>query len=320
MYVDLVRHMERIHPEQAPPKRTCLRCPIADKKGFRFVKEKTRKCLQDDKRRAERRSKRRAKEIARRQALGIGIEDMEELVPFVMPSNHTRQDIAEKIHTRWLEMEGDDAGGFVKPVLEPFNIFQLTLERNCNTPDHFIDNDLENISLVVLGINNRAVHKKNNTSLTGTYGKGTVAELKRRRQLPVDLDAIMARESKTSAKGKDNVVYNSCMNTHYVDKKTQAQFDSLQEFFHHGLELLRNQGARCAISDIPMDGHRGSDATFFQPSLDAIDPTLGHVKGNLRWVILCLNATDCAKRNKGDSKKSRWTKQKFLQYIGVTLE
>ena len=250
--------------------------------------------------------------------MGIGIEDVEELVPFVMPSNHVKHEITLKIYDRWSNMEGDDAGGFVKPVLEPYNIFSLTLERNCNTPDHFVDNDLENISLVILGINNCAVHKKKNTSLTGTYGKGTVTELKRRRDLPVDLDAIMTRESKPTVKRKDNVVYGSCKRAYRVDKKTQAQFDSIGEFFHHGLELLRNQGGRCAISNIPMDGHRGSADSFFQPSLDAIDPKLGHVKGNLRWVIMCLNAVDNAKVNPNDSENSRWTKQQFLKYIGLS--
>jgi len=319
----LWRHVEKEHPELAPPKKVYLKCPIANKKGFRFVKTKVYTCLLYDKDRAERRAKRRAREIARRKALGIKTDDMEELVPFVMPSNQVRQEITKKIHTRWSNMEGDDAGGFVKPVLEPFNIFQLTLERNCNTPDHFVDNDLENISLVILGINNCAVHKKKNTSLTGTYGKGTVAELKRRRNLPVDFDAIMARESKSKVKyggeRTSNVVYESCATAYKRDIKTKAQFSSLQEFFHHGLELLRAQGGRCAISDIPMDGHRGSDDTFFNPSLDAIDPTLGHVKGNLQWVILCLNAIDRAKRNKANSKKSRWTREKFKQYIGVHM-
>jgi len=279
---------------------------------------KVKDSLRSDKRRAERRAKRRAREIARRRALGLETDDVEEIVPFVMPDNRVKQEIAKKIHARWSNMEGDDAGGFVKPVLEPYNIFQLTLERNCNIPDHFVDNDLENISLVILGINNQARHKKNNTSLTGTYGKGTVAELKRRRQLPVDLDAIMTRESKAHVKKIPNVVYSSCTGA-YKDKKTRAQFDSIGEFFHHGLELLRAQGGRCAISDIPMDGHVGSPTSFFNPSLDAIDPTLGHVKGNLRWVILCLNATDCAKKKKknpDDNKKSRWNREKFKQYIG----
>jgi len=317
---NLQRHVEKEHPEHAPPKKVYYRCPIADKKGFRFVKGKVKVCLQHDKRRAERRAKRRARE-----KVGIGIEDMEEVVPFVIPSQAAKHEITKKIHARWSDLVGDDAGGFVKPVLEPFNIFQLTLERNCNVPNHFVDNGLSNISLVIVGINTQARHKKKNTSLTGTYGKGTVAELKRRRNLPVDLDAIMMRESKPTDKGKDNVVYASCMRAYHRDKKTQSQFASAREFFHHGLELLRAQGARCAISDIPMDGHRGSDDTFFQPSLDAVDPTLGHVKGNLRWVVLCLNAVDCAKEkskknpdeNPDERKKSRWTREKFEQYIGL---
>jgi len=306
-------HKRRCHPEHAHTIRARLSCPVDDKRAFRFLKQKVHGSLRSDKKRAEKRVK-RARERAKKRALGI---ETIEVAPFLMPDTHARQKITMKIHDRWLKMEGDDAGGFVKPVLEPYNIFSLTYERNYNDGDHFVNNDLENISLVILGINNGAKHKTNNTSLTGTYGKGTVAELKRRRNLTVDLDAIMARESKPHVKKTPAVVYTSCNNVYRVDKKTQAQFGSVGEFFTYCLRLLRKQRARCAISDIPMDGHAWSDANFFQPSLDAIDPTLGHVKNNLRWVVFCLNAADNAKKNKA-SKKSRWTRQKFLQYIGLS--
>jgi len=234
-----------------------------------------------------------------------------------MPGPRVKHKIACDVYLRWRSMSGDDAGGHVKPRLQCYHIYQLSLDRKNNNLPHFVDNGLSNISFVILGVNNRAEHRETKHSLVGTYGESTVAEFKRRRGMSVDLDTIMTRESKPKDKAKDNVVYKSCMRAYQRDKKTQAQFDSVGEFFHHGLQLLRAQGGRCAISNIPMDGHRGSADSFFQPSLDAIDPKLGHVNGNLRWVILCLNATDCAKKNPNESKASRWTKKKFLKYIGV---
>jgi len=283
------RHIRTVHEEHVHLIQVQIPCPFPeDRRGFRYVKKKVHWHLRADL---------RAKRITE------------------MPENRVKHEIACAVYLRWRDMSGDDAGGHVKPLLRCYHIFQLSLDRKDNKLPHFVDNGLSNISFVILGVNNRAEHRETKHSLVGTYGESTVAEFIRRRNMSVDLDAIMKRETKGTR--KHNVVYQSCSHAYDADKKTQAQFSTLREFFHHCLELLRAQGARCAISDIPMDGHRGSADSFFQPSLDAIDPTLGHVKGNLRWVILCLNATDCAKVNPNDSKNSRWTKQKFLQYIGV---
>jgi len=287
----MAEHKRRCHPELVHTIQVQIPCPFPeDRERFAYVKLKVHAHLHADL---------KLKRIAK------------------MPEPSIRHKIACDVYLRWRSMSGDDAGGHVKPLLQCYHIYQLSLDRKDNNLPHFVDNGLSNISFVILGVNNRAEHRETEHSIVGTYGNGTVAEFIRRRNLPVDLDAIMERELKPTVKKKINVVYQSCAKAYRVDKKTQAQFDSLQEFFHHGVELLRNQGARCAISDIPLDGHRGSADSFFQPSLDAIKPKLGHVKGNLRWVILCLNATDHAKRNPNDSKASRWTKQKFLKYIGV---
>ena len=284
-------HIRTQHEEHVHLIRSYIPCPFpGDRERFAYVKKMVHSLL-----RADLRSKRIAE----------------------MPGPHVTHNIACDVYLRWRSMSGDDAGGHVKPRLQCYHIYQLSLDRKNNKLPHFVDNGLSNLSLVILGVNNRAEHRETKHSLVGVYGNGTVAEFFRRRNMPVDLDAIMARETKTWNKGGNNVVYRSCMHAYQHDKKTRKQFKTGREFFHHGLELLRAQGGRCAISNIPMDGHKGSPTSFFQPSLDAIKPKLGHVRGNLRWVIMCLNATDCAKKNPNDSENSRWTKAKFLKYIGV---
>jgi len=295
MYVDLLAHVRRKHEEHVHMIQVYIPCPFPeDREKFAYVKMKVRRHLGKDL---------DAKRIAE------------------MPENRVIHKIACDVYLRWRSMSGDDAGGHVKPLIRRYHIFQLSLDRKDNTKAHFVDNGLSNISFVILGVNNGAEHRETKHSLVGTYGEGTVAEFIRRRGMSVDLDAIMKRETKPSVKygdkKKPNVVYGSCWHVYYKDEKTKAQFGSIGEFFTHGLELLKKQHARCAISDIPMDGHRGSTDSFFQPSLDAIDPKLGHVKGNLRWVILCLNATDHSKVNPNDSKASRWTKEKFESYCGI---
>jgi len=284
----MAAHIRRKHKEHATPVQVHIPCPFPeDRERFTYVKLKVHNHLNADL---------RAKRIAE------------------MPEPRVKHKIAFDVYLRWRDMIGDDAGGHVKPVLQSFHIYQLSLDRKNNNLPHFVDNGLSNISFVILGVNNRAEHRETEHSLVGTYGNGTVTEFIRRRNLSVDLDAIMKRESKPTDKRAPNVVYQACNRTYHADKKTQAQFDSTREFFHHGLELLRAQGGRCAISDIPMDGHKGSADSFFQPSLDAIKPKLGHVKGNLRWVVLCLNAIDRAKQNPNESKNSRWTREKFNEY------
>ena len=119
-----------------------------------------------------------------------------------------------------------------------------------------------------------------------------------------------------------NAAYKSCMNVYHSDKSCRAAFpDGLDTFFRHCLELWAEQGLLCAHSGILLQG-RDCEHSFLQMSLDAIDPRLGHVPGNLRWVCMGLNSTNMDKNKKHDDDgdpESAWTRESWAAYVGIDL-
>lgn len=219
----------------------------------------------------------------------------------------------------------DDAGGVVPGGLRlrAHALFQLSLDRKDNARPHFIGDTLDNLSFVILGVNTTA-------SIVSRWGSATCAKLRAKVAAPVtekEVQEILHREKKSKdtrlarAHNKPprlNAVYLACKATYRRDKATRAQFESTRAFFQHAYGLLVQQQARCAISNILMMDHIYTDSLAFQPSLDAIVPAKGHVKGNLRWVCACLNATDCSKGNAHpDGEPQSWTAKLFRTYISV---
>lgn len=120
-----------------------------------------------------------------------------------------------------------------------------------------------------------------------------------------------------------------CPNANNDDKYTlrrrenecRAQFKTLQDFWDHAKQLLIEQGYRCHITGMLMrDTCHNSTAgeRMFAPSLDAIDPRKGHVKGNIRWICSFLN---CQTNDKykiedfEDDRPTQWTKKLFFEMI-----
>ena len=57
------------------------------------------------------------------------------------------------------------------------------------------------------------------------------------------------------------------------------------------VELWESQNGKCAVSDLPFN--KRNNKWFrdpYNPSLDKIDPQLGYVKGNVRFVLEAVNA------------------------------
>lgn len=306
------KHIRSQHPEHAAPKKAkSLPCPFPDDlHGWSFVKLKVHSCIKNDLRKKHR---------------WTFPGDCAELE--AQNCNAAKHALAKKVYGRWLSMsETDDAGGVVPGGLKLrfHSLFQLSLDRKDNSRPHFIGNSLENLSFVVLGINTPA-------SIVSRWGGETCAELRKRVMAPVteaEVEDILQREKKSMSSllarmcGKptriNNVVYNVCTRVYHRDKMTRAQFESAGAFFKHAYALLVDQRARCDTSTILMSEHCYTDSSAFQPSLDAIVPSLGHVKGNLRWVCACLNSTDHSKKNKSpDGEPQSWTPALFRQYIGL---
>ena len=308
---NLHRHIRSKHPKHASKKASRrLPCPFPDDPhGWSFVKRKVGLCITNDLR------------LKHRWAFPGDRAELE-----AQNCNATKHALAKKVYGKWLSMsERDDAGGVVPGGLRlrKHSLFQLSLDRKDNNRPHFIGNSLDNLSFVVLGINNHA-------SIVSRWGGDTCAQLRARVMAPVteeEEEDILLREKKSKSTSlapasnkpvKKNVVYNACRHIYHRDKMTRAQFESTGAFFKHAYALLVDQRARCDTSTILMSEHCYTNSSAFQPSLDAIVPSLGHVKGNLRWVCACLNNIDRSKENKSpDGEPQSWTPALFRQYIGL---
>ena len=306
----LTTHIRSQHPEHAASKKASLPCPFPDDlHGWSFVKRKVHCYITSD--------------LCKKHRWTFP-GDCAELE--AQNCNAAKHALAKKVYGKWLSMsETDDAGGVVPGGLKLrfHSLFQLSLDRKDNSRPHFIGNSLDNLSFVVLGINNQA-------SIVGRWGGETCTKLRARVMAPVteaEVEDILQREKKSMSSslahmcGKPariNVVYQVCTRVYQRDKMTRAQFESVGAFFEHTYTLLVDQRARCDTSTILMSEHCYTDSSAFQPSLDAIVPSLGHVKGNLRWVCACLNNIDRSKQNKSpDGEPQSWTPALFRQYIGI---
>jgi hypothetical protein len=301
----LQRHIRLKHRDKKYEKKN-FSCPFPeDPDGWKFIKTMVARNDSDDKRKKRRWSK----------------EDKEELDA---RDNKIRHDIAIQMYKRWQDMgEYDDAGGYIKGKLHlmPFLLHKLSADRIDNDRPHFINNGLSNINLVSAGINTRC-------NIVSIYRKDTCKMLRERCKKVItqaEIQVILEREKKSGFKcdGKflHNVVYTSCNAAYNRDGK--LYFASVGEMFTYVYDLLVQQKAICARTKFLMDEHVGTkkrlkDSTnLFQPSLNAINPSLGHRPGNLEWVCAFVNSAD---RDKQNNKKGEvatgWTKESFKSYIG----
>jgi hypothetical protein len=271
------KHIKRMHTDKEYEKKN-FSCPFPeDPKGWMFIKTMVARNDFVDKRKKSRWSK----------------EDNQELFA---RDNKIRHEIAKQMYKRWQDMgEYDDAGGYVKGKLHlmPFSLHKLSADRIDNDRHHFINNGLSNINLVSAGINTSC-------NIVSIYGKDTCKMLRERSEKVItqaEIQAILEREgSKYHKKDIKNVVYDSCCGAYYKDGK--LYFASVGEMFTYVYDLLVQQKAICAKTKFLMDEHRGTkkrlkDSTnLFQPSLNAINPSLGHRPGNLEWVCALVNSVE----------------------------
>ena len=299
------KHIKQVHPEKYVRKRPP--CPFPDDPhGWTFVKRMVMRNDFNDIRRIHKWSK----------------QDREELLA---RNNDIRHEIAIKIYNKWKSMgDYDDAGGFVKGGLHlrMFSLHKLSLDRINNDRPHFIGNALGNINLISLGMNTQC-------NIVSMYGNKTCQFLRERSKKPItesEIQIILERERKKTAiydgKQKINVVYRSC--NHAWEKDGHLYFKSSDEMFIYAYDLLVKQRAICnKKTDFLMDQHAGTkkikgSTNPFQPSLNAIIPSLGHRPGNLEWVCAFVNAQDHDKQNDiEDGVPTGWKKPIFKSYIGI---
>lgn len=300
----LSKHIRRHHPEYAKKIRKIYRCPFEDKNGFRFIKNMVARNIYDDIHRSHKWS----------------ASDEEDLRS--IHNNHSTFKIAVEVYKRWSSMHVfDDAGGFLPNglLLRSHSLHQLSHDRiNNDRPHYILGGTLSNVAFIISGMNTSA-------NIVCYFGKKTRDFLHQRKSMPIQeknqLKILERERSPTNSnyknksnKGKANVVYASISKAY--DRDGKIYFKSRTEMVKYGYNLFVEQGAICEISGYLMDCHVGSELRFFMPSLDAIDPLLGHRPGNLRWVCRFLNSTNAKYKNTfQDGTPVEWTQRLFNQYI-----
>ena len=302
---NMYMHIKNKHPEKYVRKNHP--CPFPDDPhGWSLVKTIVTSTDYHDKRRLHRWSE----------------EDRNELLS---RNNAIRHEIAIKMYNRWKSMgDYDDAGGYIKGGLHlrRFSLHKLSPDRINNDRPHYIDNDLCNINLISLGMNTAC-------NIVSIYGDKTCEFLRERSKNPItesEIQAILEREKKKHAiyDGKRimNVVYRSCRDA--WKKDGHLYFNSLNEMFIYVYDIFVKQRAICNTTKFLMDDHAGTGkkngVRLFQPSLNAIKPSLGHRPGNLEWVCAFVNATDRDKHNDiEDGVPTGWETPIFKSYIGIKI-
>ena len=99
-------------------------------------------------------------------------------------------------------------------------------------------------------------------------------------------------------------------------------FGNFKNFQSYCLKVLEEQEYKCAITGIyllnDLYDKMPANKKVFAISINAIDPTLGHVKGNIEWVCRFINVTNREKDKKvhyKDDPPNAWTKELFEKYF-----
>jgi hypothetical protein len=236
----------------------------------------------------------------------------------------------------------DDAGTRLPPggigLRGHGGVYALSYDRIDNDRPHFLKGEpvTHNLRFIILPFNSRS-------NMVVEHGKNTCQVF--RDSIPTqqateqNTATIITREKsrtyKTDGKQYRHLVYQTCMSAYhseqerykkYKDSKNvtlmtpmnqfRDDFPTLDDLFQYCIKLFEQQNAQCAISCIIMD----NDHTWRKPSLDAIEPRKGHIKGNLRFVCRVLNSINHDKQKTHDIEgdpPSSFTSRTFFRAIGI---
>ena len=189
-------------------------------------------------------------------------------------------------------------------------LFQLSLDRIDNTYIHFPDitNAFANIELSHLCMNTQ---KKNIT----------IEEVQKKVYANVTADAVdnlYDYEHRKTRNKKKTTLYNCVCSIFQRDKRARATWKSVDTMWRWACNHLKKIGGRCEISHILLQTNE--HPSNWQVSIDAIDPTKGHVPGNLRFICLFLNCANFStKKTYTDEHDgvSAWTRELFVQFFKI---
>jgi hypothetical protein len=196
-------------------------------------------------------------------------------------------------------------------------LFQISLDRINNNYPHFYGslNAFQNVRDVPFCLNT--------SSNPMAHYPNLKKEVLLRLNAPSTLSINTLNDSSSTCYKSINHIWNSkrLINNqveHYLLKNT---FYNRENFQSYCLNLLRDQNYKCAVSGINLiNGNyktRPSEKVFAM-SINAINPTLGHVKGNIEWVCRFINVINNEKQKKvhhKDDPPNGWTKELFKKYF-----
>jgi hypothetical protein len=217
-------------------------------------------------------------------------------------------------------------------------VYALSYDRIDNDRPHFLEGKpvTRNLRFIILPFNsssNMVVEHGNKTCQVFRDSIPTQQETEQ--NTAIIITRAKSRTYKKDGKQYQHTVYQTCKNAYhheqtrykkYKDSKNMTlmtpinqfrrDFPTLDDLFQYCIKLFEQQNAQCAISCIIMD----NDHAWRKPSLDAIEPRKGHVKGNLRFVCRVLNSTNNDKKKTHDVEGdplSSFTSRTFFKAIGV---
>jgi hypothetical protein len=233
----------------------------------------------------------------------------------------------------------DDAGGYLPNgfLLDSHALYKLSLDRKDDNRPHFLpntDNVLENLSLIILGMNTSTSIVGANREDTCNYIRGKVKES--RTKTKEDEDKLIESQRKTGRKIKrkwvQSTLYSSSCGafnskrkgtSKHRDENCREEFGTSFNFFNYCHSILEAQRGYCAISGIFLQTELSGPRSPFKLSVDAIKPRLGHVRGNIRIVCQFLNSVnhDNTKNYEDeDDRETSWTKESFEEYFQINGE
>ena len=306
-----------------PNKRTNLKVPadLEDYKDpFQYLKDTIRNCIRCDHQRIEtlKQSIEKHKKINNRQKVKYYTNI---LVNYDDVVNYTNQNIHHFAikwliylikHNRMDTFQHESGLTFAYHFQRHGGLFGISLDRKDNDYPHFYGsrNAFQNVRDVPLCLNTRC----NPFKYYPNFKQAVMDQIK----LPcaLKLHILMDRKS-ICYKGIMNI-WNSkrSINGQVEHDLLKEKFVDRKNFQSYCLELLKKQEYKCAISGIYLlngpCNTMPANKKVFSMSINAIEPTLGHVKGNIEWVCRFINVTNTEKDKKIHYKDDHtWTKELF---------
>ena len=286
---NLLRHIRAKHPEKAAPYTARLKNPssLPDHEWI-FVKKMVCRCISNDM---------RENNISPEHRVIVEAMTNQKI------HNLTHQLVHEIIKTpeEWILRAH---GG----------LFQLSLDRIVNKDEytciHFPDitNAFANIRLSHLCMNTPKKHLTTEEVQHKVYANVTADVV----------DNLYDYEHRKYHNKKKTTLYSCVCHIFGRDKRARATWKSVDTMWRWARDHLKEIGGRCEISHILLQTNE--HPSNWQVSIDAVDPTKGHVPGNLRFICVflnCVNSSTTKTYTDEHDGVSAWTRELFVQYFKI---